>query len=445
MSIAGQTKDSLLAILHDQLSPSGPVQSIEHLYGRELQLREIDKALSSTGRHVFVYGDRGVGKTSLAQSAAYAHQSSENDPILVGCNRSTTFFDIVETVARRVQNTDPTVKQTSTKSRGLKALGVQIGTETKFERIEILKPTRFNEAVELLGKFVPRHSAKALVVVDEFDLLAEPEKGMFADLIKQIGDQKIPVQFVFCGIGESLDELLGAHGSSYRYVEGIEVERLRFDARLDIIQKSSFALGVEVPEPQRFRVAAISDGFPHYVHLICEKLYWELFYDEAVVHKASKEHYGAAIGAAINGIQQFLRRAYDKATIKNNDENHFILWAAADHPNLMRHKEDIYESYVGIMSKLGEEPLEFKDFARLLSRLTSPACGGILRRQSDDARSYYQFSESIVRGYVRLRAEEQGINLATEHSEHVEGRLTARPRKLYRPVAGWRRLYKKLP
>lgn len=444
MSIPGHTKDSLLRILHEQLSPSGPVQSIEHLYGRELQLREIDKALSSTGRQVFVYGDRGVGKTSLAQSAAYAHQSSDSDPILIGCNRSTVFHDIVETIARKVQKADPAIKETATKTRKLKGLGLEIGSDTKYERAEVTAPKNFNEAVELIGTFVPRHSSKVLVVIDEFDLLAETEKAIFADLIKQIGDQKIPVQFVFCGIGESLDELLGAHGSSYRYVEGVEVERLRFDARLDIILQSSAALGVEVPEPQRFRIAAISDGFPHYVHLICEKIYWELFYDEAEVRTSTKAHYTSAIGAAINGIQQQLRRAYDKATIKDTDENHFILWAAADHPNLMRHKEDIYESYVTIMSRLGEEPLDFKAFSRQLSHLTSPSCGAILRRQSDDARSYYQFAESIVRGYVRLRAEEQGISLATEHSEHSEGRVTARPRKLYRPVAGWRRMYKKL-
>lgn len=443
MSIAGQTKESLLSILKEHLSPSGPVQSIEHLHGRELQLREIDKALSSPGRQVFVYGDRGVGKTSLAQSAAYTHQAGAADPILIGCNRTTTFFDVVENVVKRTSNVDHTIKETSTRIKKLTALGMQIGSETKAERLRFHKPTTFNEAVELLATF-PKSVEKQLVVVDEFDLLLDAEKAMFADLIKQIGDQKLPVQFVFCGIGDSLDELLGAHGSSYRYVEGIEVERLRFDARLDIIVQSSSALGVEVPEPQRFRIAAISDGFPHYVHLICEKLYWELFYDERPVSTATKEHYGGAIGAAINGIQQQLRRAYDRATIKDNDENHFILWAAADHPNLMRHKDDIYESYVAIMARMGEEPLDFTTFTRQLAVLTSPSCGRILRRQSADARSYYQFSENIVRGYVRLRAEEQGINLATEYSEHAEGRITARPRKLYKPVAGWRRLYRKM-
>ena len=56
MAILGQTKDSLLQILREQLSPSGPVQSIEHLYGRELQLRDIDKALSSPGRQVLSTG-----------------------------------------------------------------------------------------------------------------------------------------------------------------------------------------------------------------------------------------------------------------------------------------------------------------------------------------------------------------------------------------------------
>ena len=350
---------------------------------------------------------------------------------------------MVESVAKRASAVDTLIKETSTKTRRIAALGLQIGSETKSEHLSFPKPTTFNESLELLAS-LPKGRSKVLAVVDEFDLLPDAEKAMFADLIKQVGDQKLPVQFVFCGIGDSLDELLGAHGSSYRYVEGIEVERLRFDARTDVITKSSDALGVEIPEAQRFRIAAISDGFPHYVHLICEKLYWELFYDAATAEVSTKEHYSAAIRAAINGIQQQLRRAYEKATIKETDENHFILWAAADHPNLMRHKEDIYESYVAIMSRMGEEPLDLRRLRGSYRTLTSPSCGKILRRQSDDARSYYQFAENIVRGYVRLRPEEQGINLATEHSEHAEGRLTARPRKLYRPVAGWRRMHKHL-
>jgi hypothetical protein len=51
--------------------PSSPVREAGRLYGRDEQLEEVQRALLSPGQSVFIFGDRGVGKTSLAQTAAY--------------------------------------------------------------------------------------------------------------------------------------------------------------------------------------------------------------------------------------------------------------------------------------------------------------------------------------------------------------------------------------
>ena len=73
MSINGYSKDEFTTQLKEYLSASGPIRSIEHLFGREKEMTLIDEALSAEGRHVFIYGDRGVGKSSLAASAAANH------------------------------------------------------------------------------------------------------------------------------------------------------------------------------------------------------------------------------------------------------------------------------------------------------------------------------------------------------------------------------------
>jgi uncharacterized protein len=56
--------------MHRVLSPSNAIQTPELLHGRAKQLEEIRRALYSPGRQIFIYGHRGVGKTSLAQTAA---------------------------------------------------------------------------------------------------------------------------------------------------------------------------------------------------------------------------------------------------------------------------------------------------------------------------------------------------------------------------------------
>jgi MoxR-like ATPase len=74
------------------LSPSRPLQSEEFLRGRHDQLVEIKKALYQPGRHILIHGLRGVGKSSLAQTAAFS-LAQGGDPIIIGCDRHSTSRD----------------------------------------------------------------------------------------------------------------------------------------------------------------------------------------------------------------------------------------------------------------------------------------------------------------------------------------------------------------
>lgn len=81
------------------LSPSSPISSIEYLYGREKELTQIERALMSRGRNIFIFGERGVGKTSLAKTAANQYQSSDREFIDVSCAPDTTIKNLVSNIA----------------------------------------------------------------------------------------------------------------------------------------------------------------------------------------------------------------------------------------------------------------------------------------------------------------------------------------------------------
>jgi AAA ATPase-like protein len=70
--------------------------------GREKTLTTIDRAFSSPGRQVFIYGDRGVGKTSLAQTAANLHTGVENLPIYVMCGRTNNFGQMIQAIGNAI-------------------------------------------------------------------------------------------------------------------------------------------------------------------------------------------------------------------------------------------------------------------------------------------------------------------------------------------------------
>src|ERR1700683_2373735 len=68
MAIKGFNRPLFEQTLTRTLSPTTPIRAPSQLRGREKLLEDIRRSLVQPGRHIFIHGDRGVGKTSLAQT-----------------------------------------------------------------------------------------------------------------------------------------------------------------------------------------------------------------------------------------------------------------------------------------------------------------------------------------------------------------------------------------
>lgn len=98
MAIRGTTNEHLKRVLSENLTPSDSIKTPERLFGREKVLRTIDRAFASPGRQIFIYGDRGVGKTSLALTAAYLPTGIEILPVYVMCGRTNDFGQTIQAI-----------------------------------------------------------------------------------------------------------------------------------------------------------------------------------------------------------------------------------------------------------------------------------------------------------------------------------------------------------
>jgi len=162
------------------------------------------RSVASPGRNVFIYGDRGVGKTSLAQTAAHQHQSSDRDPIIVACDASTTFSNMVQSIANKIlaNPLGSNMRSTTKLKAGVPSVVSAEREMTSDRGGNTPLVTDINSAVLLLKHLSDGRRDKTVVVVDEFDLIRnEDDKVSIANLLKQVGDQKIDIQFIFCGIG----------------------------------------------------------------------------------------------------------------------------------------------------------------------------------------------------------------------------------------------------
>ena len=151
MSIAGFDRRSFEKALKQTLSPTTPIRSAEFLRGRDKKLEDIRRAVIQPGRHIFIYGDRGVGKTSLAQTAAFEHQSAEQSPILLACDPSSGFYRILRDLASKLLAIDPTATKVTTstkKSAGYSPI-LSADAQNAVERGKIPEVQSINEGVAL--------------------------------------------------------------------------------------------------------------------------------------------------------------------------------------------------------------------------------------------------------------------------------------------------------
>ena len=107
-----------------------------------------------------------------------------------------------------------------------------------------------------------------------------------------------------------------------------------------------------------------------------------------------------------------LRGPYEKATQKYSNDYEPVLWAVADGHELQKRSTDIFKSYEYVMDSLGQIPMSRAQFNQRINSLKRPSHASIL---TGSRAGWYEFTEKMVRGYVRLRAEKAGVALDMDH------------------------------
>ena len=407
-------EDRFYNTLYEYLSPSEPIDREEMLRGRELELDKAIKALRAPGRHLFIYGERGVGKSSLAQTVGYLYQSSDNEPIKVECSQDSEFYRIIEYIAEEaIKHPKENIETTHQTRITAKILSYEYTHKTSKNSVKVTVDS-MSDAVSVLGDIAVLHSEKPVIIIDEFDTITDnSQRALFAILIKHLSDKKIPIKLILTGIGKSLTELLGAHLSSPRQLPQLHLDRLHWNGRFEIIAQVARAFDIEISDDISFRIAGISDGFPHWIHSVCEKLLIEAYEDQQVIKKVTLDHYYAAIREVITDMNESLRAPYEKATMKDTDDFHHILWALADAHDSQRQFGNIYKSYLAIAKELSIPPIDKSTFSRRLASLRKQSHGSVVEKLPNQLK-WYKYSESILRGYARLIAEVNGLTLNYE-------------------------------
>ncbi|CAG9424671.1 TPA: AAA family ATPase [Providencia alcalifaciens] len=414
MAINNLTNHEFYTRLNTVVRPAAPISTFELLFGREKQINAIESVLYSDGRSVFIYGDRGVGKTSLAHTLAYKLQE-ENEPILVGCEPSSTLLSIIQDILIKAKPKKDVNKE-QVLSASFNAFGLNIGTTTKSTDVNhTTTPNTISSAVFALEELTKMHSKCPFIVIDEFDQIESlEERQNFGRLVKALGDQNIRVKLIFTGISDSLHSLIGGHLSSERQIHQTHLEALPWNGRFKIIETAFDEFDLKINDNIKYKIAGLSDGFPHYVHLLCEKILNCCFTCEENITEITHDIFLEGLNDAVNSISETLKHDYVRATVGRNEYFHHLLWAMGDSADLQREKKTIKHSYTEICkqkSLSGLTTLDDKQFDRQFNKLKTEPFGSIIIDAFEGRKGWYKFKENMIRGYVRMLAEKNGIEL----------------------------------
>jgi Cdc6-like AAA superfamily ATPase len=186
---------------HEVFTPGAPIDKKELFAGRVKQIKRVVETIPSPGRHPMVFGQRGVGKTSLAN--ILSELLPDIWTVKVNCDSTDTFASIWNRVLQKASIRFK--KQAFGFSRedveSHNCLRDYVGHDG---------PVAPGEVSDVLGTV----QSRAVFVLDEFDRISEDvAKAHMADLIKAVSDNARSVTVVIVGVGTSISELIGEHPS----------------------------------------------------------------------------------------------------------------------------------------------------------------------------------------------------------------------------------------
>ncbi len=245
--------------LRDALGASQPVISREGFAGRHDALAQLINAIEQQRVHVVVYGERGIGKTSLAHVFAETAREARYLVLYGSCGTEARFDEMFRTFASRI----PAIYHKSVSPTSVEA---EAGGS-----LDAMLPEHFGprELADVLAEVV---GTRIILILDEYDRVMDPAfRRDVAELVKNLSDRAARVQLVLTGVAQNLDELIGYAPSIRRNIVGLPMRPLSSDEVRQVIAIGEAAAELTYSDAAIEMVATMAGGSPYLVRLLAHR------------------------------------------------------------------------------------------------------------------------------------------------------------------------------
>lgn len=239
--------------------PGTPIDSLDLFSGRREQRNDIINAVFQKGQHAIIFGEPGVGKTSLVRvlsemlaSTSFQFLSSGT----INCDRQDDFASLWSKVFRELKFNLTKLKP------GFASSAEQ--SEISLEGVDPRQPDDVRHGLDAIGQ-------DAIIIIDELDRLkseSENTSALLADTIKNLSDHAAGTTIILTGVGDSVDQLISEHKSIERCLVQVPMPRMSNDELLSILDTGMKKCDMEMDGEAKEYISKLSQGLPHFTHLL---------------------------------------------------------------------------------------------------------------------------------------------------------------------------------
>ena len=312
----GREQKILKSGVRTVFTPHRPVQSVELFFGRQDEVQKLIATINTPGQHVLLFGDRGVGKSSLANISAHLLQNLMRGKLYIKhCDSSDTFATIV---AKPLEAVGHDLRLVRTERKTTRAGRAKLKIPVAEASLGAQKENTLTFAGVASAAISPAWVAEQLsdhngiLVIDETDAITDiADRTRLAEFIKHLSDADSKLKVMIVGISETGGRLTGGHPSIHRCLKETKLTRMN-DAELrEILDGGARRLRINFDDGIAEGIVSLSAGYHHFTHLLALKCAEEVVADDRV--SVRETDLVEALDSSMKDAEGSLRKTYDEA------------------------------------------------------------------------------------------------------------------------------------